>query len=130
MFFTLLLGVINTVLSCIGFRWFKLSGLDIVPVAMMLIAVRGDSILFGALVMTISTAIVGLAKIKYLWLTVPATLAVGYLALVMPNLIVLLIVYHLICLVFAIFMQFFGVRYILFILLNVGLNLFVGRAFL
>ncbi len=127
MWLTLLFGLLNLGLSLIGRRIFRLPGFDLTPLGIILIAQHGESILFGALVLTVAFSAVSPGRLRFLWLTLPATLIVGYLALAVPNLLLLLLLYHIICAVCAFFLRFFGFRYTLFVLVNLCLNLVGAR---
>ena len=127
MLLALLLALANGALAFVGSRVFRVPGVDINPLAIILIARHGDSVLFGALLLTLAT-LVSLSRAKYLWLTLPATVLIGYLALAVPSTVVLLIAYHLVCGISAFFLGFFGYRYGLFVLVNLGLNLLLARA--
>jgi hypothetical protein len=106
---------------------FKLPGFDLTPFAIVMIAHSGDSILFGALILTLSYSFTSLKKLSFLWLTVPATIITGYLALLIPSPFALVLLYHVLCAVPALFLGFLGFRYGLFVFVNLGLNLAAAR---
>lgn len=122
-------GIANIILSFIGKRLFKTGGFDLTPFAIILIAQAGDSILFGALILTLSYSFTSLKKLSFLWLTVPATIITGFLALLIPSTYALVLIYHVLCAVPALFLGFFGFRYGMFVVVNLGLNLGVARMY-
>lgn len=127
MWLTLLLGAINFAVALFGRKLLRLPGFDITPFAMILLAQSGENILFGALVLTVAFAQSSMKRLRYLWLTLPATILIGYLALVVPSAVMLLLIYHLVCFLFAFLLGFFGFRYLLFLMVNMGLNLALVR---
>lgn len=128
MWLILLFTLLNVGLSLLGHKVFRLPGFDLTPLGIILIAQNGESVLLGTFFLTAAFSFHSLKKVRYLWLTVPATLIVGYLALVIPSLLLLLLIYHLICAVCALLLGFFGFRYFTFVLSNLAVNL-VGLRF-
>lgn len=129
MLLTLLFGLINAVMSFVGDRVFKFSGFDIAPAAIVICAWHGENILFSSLVLTLSYSFVTVKEMRYLWITLPATILIGYLALVIPNGYILLAIYHVVGLSAAYLFEYFGVNYMLFIGINVAVNVVVLRIY-
>jgi hypothetical protein len=129
MWLTLLLGFINIVMSFIGNRVIKFSGLDIAPAGIAILAWQGENVIFGALVLVVTYAIPHPKEFRYLWITLPLTIALGFLAPIIPNAYVLIFIYHAVGLAAAIIFQYFGIKYFMFILMNVAVNFMVARAY-
>lgn len=127
---TILVALINALFTF--FRRFVLPfpGLDINAIGIIIVALQGESILLGALLLVIAHAFLNLASTRYLYLALPAMIATGYLALVIPNVYLLLIVYHLILGAIAIVTASFSARHLLFAMVNLLVNLAGARLYL
>ncbi|MBR9692449.1 hypothetical protein GOV07_00780 [Candidatus Woesearchaeota archaeon] len=129
MLLTLLFGLVNFGVTFFGRRFVKLPGFDLTPIGMIILARAGENIFFAALVLTVAYSFPKIGKMRYLWLTVPATILIGFLAVVVENVFLLLAIYHVVCFVFALLIGFFGFRYFIFVLVNFGLNFAVARLY-
>lgn len=129
MWLTLLFGLVNAVMSFFGNRVVKFSGFDIAPAGIIILAWRGENVLFAALILTLSYSFVSLREMRYLWLTLPLTILIGYLALAVHSALLLIVLYHVIGLLAALALGYFGFRYVIFILLNASLNLLLARLY-
>nr|AIF18661.1 hypothetical protein [uncultured marine group II/III euryarchaeote KM3_83_G03] len=129
MWLALLFSVINGFMSFIANYVIRLSCLDIAPVAIILIAWRGESIFFGAFMMVLVYNLVSPKDFGFLWIVFPLTLLTGYLALVIHSFFVLLLIYHIIGLMFAYFFAYLNPRYMMFALANFSLNVLLGKAY-
>ncbi len=129
MWLTLLFGLVNACLSYLGNRMVRFSGFDIAPAGIIILASRGEGVLFPALVLTASYSIVSPKELRYLWLTLPLTILIGYLSFVVPYPAALIVLYHLIGFAFAYNLGYFGASYVMFMAINGGLNLAVAHAY-
>ncbi len=129
MLLTLALGLLNAGISFIGNRLFRFSGFDIAPAGIIFLAARGENILFASLVLTLSYSLFKLRELRFLWLTLPFTIAIGFLSLIVPNALALIVLYHLVGVVFALLFGYFGVGYAMFMMINITTNLVIARLF-
>ncbi len=120
-------GLLNLLVSFAGARLFRLPGFDLVPSGVVLLAWRGESVLLAALLLAAGYLLPAPQRLRHLWMVFPATLLTGYLALLLPHALLLLLFYHAIGFVLALLSRALGPRYLLFFLVNFSLNLFVLR---
>jgi len=123
MWLTLLFGALNAGLAFLGRKALRFPGLDIAPAAMIFLAGKGENVLFAALVLGLSFSFFSLREMRFLWLSLPLLVVVGYLALAVPNGYLLVAVYEALSLLAAFFLSMFGFRYAVFILTNFATNL-------
>lgn len=129
MWLILLFVLINLPIGFVGNKILKVPGFDITMIAIIILARAGENILLSAIILTVAFSFFSINRLKYLWLTVPATILVGYLSLVIPGVFMLFIIYHLVCLLCAFLIGFFGPRYIFFVMVNLGINLAIARIY-
>lgn len=129
MLLTIVFGVLNLLLSTLGFRLLRLPGCDLTPAGVIILSSRGENIILAAFILPICAVIGSPQELKYLWLTIPATMLVGFLSLVFPSPVALVILYHLVCGAFAYGFGFLGGRYLLFVIINVALNITLGHGY-
>ena len=127
MWLVLLLGLVNALMSFIGNRIIHFSGFDIAPVGVLICVWHGENVFFSSLVLVLSYSVVSPKELRYLWITLPVTLLLGFLAPVIPNAYLLIILYHIIGVLAALLFQYFGAKYVMFILMNLSLNFIVAR---
>lgn len=127
MWFTLLFALLNLPLSFFGTKVLRLPGFDLTPAAIILCAWHGENVFVAALLLTASYAVFSLTELRLLWLTLPLTIGLGYLALAVHNAIALIILYHVIAGVAALLLGLFGVRYALFVVVNASLSFALVR---
>ncbi len=127
MLLTLALGLLNFAFALVGKRLLKLPGFDLTPLAIILLARAGENVWVGALVLNAALAATSWKHLKYLWLSLPATIIVGLLAGLVPGFILLFLVYHVVTILPAFLLGLFGTHYFLFVLVNLGVNLAGAR---
>jgi len=127
MWITLLFVIINALLSFLGNRFIKFSAFDISPAAIVIIAMHGESVLLGAILVPLAYVLLHPKDFRYLWLVFPLVLLIGYVTSLVPNPFLLIIIYHLIGGIVAFFLQYFDVRYVMFILVNLSMNFIIVR---
>ncbi len=126
MLLTLLVALGNGLFALGGRKLLKLPGFDITPVAVILLARAGEPVLLASLLLTVAYSL-SIDRVRYLWLTLPATILIGYLSLTLPGVYGLLLLYHVLCFVIALLAGFFGPRYTLFVIINLGVNIIAAR---
>lgn len=129
MLLTLGFGFLNALLSFIGDRLVRFSGFDLAPGAIIILGMRGDSIFWGAIILVLAYSLVTPKELRYIWLTLPLTMAIGFLALLFPFPSTLIIIYHIIGLIMALLLRYFGFRYVIFMIINISLNLFLVNSY-
>lgn len=129
MWLTIAFGIINAVMSFIGNRLIKFSGFDIAPSAVAILVWHGEHPLFAAVVLVLSYSLISPKELRYLWITLPVTILLAYLAGAIHSIYVLTIIYHIIGLVSAVVFQYFGAKYMVFILMNMATNFMVARVY-
>jgi hypothetical protein len=125
----LLLCIVNVTMAFFGRRVVGFSGFEISPFAIGYLVTNGSSVLLPGFLLPLSYAIVDVRDLTYLWITLPATVLIGYLALIMPNLYFLVIAYHTIGAFVNYWMQRLDVKYVIFIMMNVAINFMMIRIF-
>ena len=126
---TVVLGGVNVVLGVVG-ALTGVPGLDLTPVAMVMIAQGGEGIVLGAVILTVMYMLPKPGRFAWVWLQVPTAILAGYLAIWQQNLYVPIIAYHAISVGAAIILRAFDGRYLIATLVSIGLNLAIVRALL
>ncbi len=129
MLLLILFAAANVALGFFGRNVIKFSGFDISPAAIAILAWHGQSIILGAFVLTISYTVWSWRDVRYLWLTLPVTILVGYLALLIPNIYILVAIYHVIGGLANYGLQNFDFKYLMYVLTNLAANFTVARLY-
>ena len=129
MLLTLLMTLLNVGFTFIRKTAISVPGLDINPIAMIIIAQQGENIILGALFVVAAHAVPDLKGGRYLYLALPSMIIVGFLALVIQNVFLLLLTYHLIIGLIAFFLGQMSSRHIIFAMTNLAVNLIIGRIY-
>lgn len=129
MWLLVLFLLLNVALALFGRHIIRFSAFEISPAAIAILAWHGDNIIVGSLVLTVAYACTSVYDLRYLWLTLPLTILVGYLSLGIHNLFVLIVLYHVIGGAINFFLQRLDTKYVMFILANVTVNFMVARIY-
>lgn len=129
MLLTLLFAAINGTIAFFGKKIFKMQGWDIVPFSIVFLAWRGENIAIAALLLCLSYAFTSTKALRFLWFSFPLTMIIGLLALIIPNMLVLIIIYHVVSLGIALVTSTFGARYIMFMFTNLAMNIAAWRLY-
>lgn len=114
-------------MALLGRRVVNFSGFEISAFAIGYLVINGSSVLFPAFVLALSYAIVDVRDLQYLWITMPATMIIGYAALLIPNLYILVLLYHILGASVNYALQRFDVKYAIFIMMNIATNFMMIR---
>lgn len=129
MLVTISLALLNILINFLGTRIIRVPGFDITPIGIIAIARAGESVLLGAILLILGYCLVKPDRFAWIWMQIPLALLTGYLALVIMNPYVLILVYELgavaIALPLGIFAQ--NPRHVPFILINTGVNFAAAR---
>lgn|GEM_PF-2469963 len=129
MWLLLFLTLINMGMGFIGRHIIRFSGFDIAPAAVAIAVWNGSGPILSSLFLSVGYSVTSVYDMRYLWLTLPLTIMVAYLSYLIPNIYVLVILYHLIGGTVNWFIQHFDTKYFLFILMNVAMNFTVARVY-
>lgn len=129
MLLTILFCLVNVLFGFFGRHIIKFSGFEISPAAIAILAWHGESVLFGGLLLPVSYALSSWRDMRYVWLTIPVTLLIGFLAGFIHNIYVLAIIYHIIGAFVNYFLQSLDVKYIMYILMNLAMNFSFARIY-
>ena len=127
MLLTIALTIINLLLAILETRVLRIQSFDIAPIAIVILAQHGEGVILGALLVSAPYAALSLHKFRFLWVTLPLTILIGYLALLLPNPYMLVALYHAILALVAFFMNMLFGNYLVFAGINVVTNLAVAR---
>lgn len=129
MLLSLLFGLCNAGMSFLGNRVVGFSAFDLsaslVPIAVW----NNEHPLFAASVMVFSYTVIDARQFRYLWITLPATILVAYLAIPINNIYILTLIYHGLGALAAYTFQYFSTKYWMFMLMNIGVNFLVARIY-
>ncbi len=129
MWLILLFALLNAAFGFFGRHVIKFSGFELTPVAIAICAWHGENVLLAGLFLPVAYACTSVYDLKYLWITIPAAIIVGFLALAVHNAYLLLVVYHLLGLSVAYVFTYLDVKYFLFVLVNVAMNIGLARVY-
>lgn len=124
---TFVLGLVNVALSSVGTYLLRLPGFDLTPVGMVMIAQGGEGIILGSIVLTVAYMIPRPGRFAWIWLQVPVAILIGYIAIWMDAIYTPILVYHAISIAAGLLTGAFSGRYILYTLINLGLNITIAR---
>ncbi len=127
MFLTLLFTLLNLILALTETYAIRVRSFDLAPVLIMIAAQHGESVLLAALLINLPYAVLNPQKLRFLWATLPASILCGYLALLIPNLFLLVLLYHGLLALVALLLGGLGGGYLLFAAVNLAANLVVAR---
>jgi len=126
-FLTVVLGIINLVVSALGTYGLRLPGFDITPIGVIMIAYRGENILVGSIVLTIAYMLPSPGRFSWVWLQIPAAWLIGWLSVQYSMLIIPILIYHAISVLVGILTGTLNGRYIMYTVINLGLNVVIAR---
>jgi len=129
MLLTLLFAAINGFIAFFGKKLFRMQGWDIVPFSIVFLAWRGENIVIAALLLCLSYAFTSAKALRFLWFSFPLTIIVGLLSLIIPNMLLLILIYHAISLGIALVTSTFGPRYTMFMFTNLAMNILAWRLY-
>jgi hypothetical protein len=129
MWVTIALAAANLVLGLIGTLLLGLPGFDITPVAMVIIALSGENIVVGALLVSVAYMVARPARFAFIWLQVPVAVIVGYSALWTGNIYIPLFVFHALSVGAGVLMGMFDGRYLLYTIVSLALNFAAARMY-
>jgi len=129
MWLLILFVLVNGCLSFIGSRVLKFSAFDVSPSVVPILVWTGHNPLVSSLVLVLSYTVVTPEDFRFVGVTLPVTILIAYLAFLIPNTFVLIILYHILSGAVAFVLQYLSVRYIMFILMNVAVNFLIARLY-
>jgi len=127
MLLTLFLTLVNLLLALLELYAIRLKSFDLAPILTIIAARHGESILLAALLINLPYAVLNPQKLRFLWATLPLTILIGYLALLIKNSLLLILLYHGLLAAIALLVGAFGGGYLLFTVVNMAANLIVAR---
>ena len=130
MWLLLLFVSLNIVLALIGRHLLNFSAFELTPAAVAILVWNDYGVVVSSLFLATSYAAAGVKDLQYLWLTLPVTLLTGLVALVIPNVFVCILFYHVVGgFVNYVIYQQLDIRYVLFMLMNGAVNIVLGRVY-
>ncbi len=121
--------VLNVLLAFLGRYVFHFSAFEISPAAIAILAWNGNNIVVSALFLNVAYAATGVKDLRFLWLVLPVTILVGYLALLIHNLFAIIIAYHVIGALVNYALQRFDLKYVLYMGMNAVANIMLAKIY-
>ena len=123
---TIAFSIANTLLSLSSYLA-PIPGLELTPAAMVLIAQGGESVVLGAVLLTLTYMVPQPKRFAYIWLHLPSALLAGWLALHVENPYIPVLAYEALSFGVGLVTGALSGWYIAFLLINTGLNLSIIR---
>ncbi|MBR9692450.1 hypothetical protein GOV07_00785 [Candidatus Woesearchaeota archaeon] len=130
MWLLLLFVALNIIAAFLGRHVFNFSAFELTPAAIAILVWNEYGVVVSSLFLSVSYAATGVKDLQYLWITLPGALLTGLVAMFIPNIFVCILFYHAVgAIANYVLYQYLDIRYVLFMMMNIAVNVVLGRIY-